>query len=426
MELLKSHWQHSGEHMQLSMPIQKIDKEKRTVSGYATLDNADQQDDVVLAEASQRAFKRFAGNIREMHQPVAVGRLVKFKEDTFFHNGKFFKGIYVTVYVSKGAQDTWEKVLDGTLTGFSIGGDIKDSSTEFVKEAGKQGKSIRFIKDYDLNELSLVDRPANQLANIFSIQKSATGSAITGMVADTKIVNVFWCGIDSLAKNSMNETESCHVCEGKMENIGWFEKGDNEAAQVEETVTKFLRQGEETQDQSNGEGGVEKMADEVRNEAEGEVPSGQKADGSGELTEVGATDEVTTDEEKTDEAATTDEVATTEPDFEKMFDSLKETVAQTLKDSEVAVQKAVDSAVANVEGKVAEIQKAVDDKTSEFQKSLDELSEQLGGVKTEREGVEKRLDALESATAIKKSGEVEETTKDKTVQKGLWGGTILG
>ena len=54
-------------NLRLSVPFSKIDESKRTVYGFATLDNVDKVDDVVLADASKRAFESFRGNIREMH-----------------------------------------------------------------------------------------------------------------------------------------------------------------------------------------------------------------------------------------------------------------------------------------------------------------------------------------------------------------------
>ena len=59
-------------------------------------------------------------------------------------------------------------VLDGTLTGFSIGGKIVDSEPAMDDETEQP---IRVVKKYELMELSLVDSPANQFANILSIQK---------------------------------------------------------------------------------------------------------------------------------------------------------------------------------------------------------------------------------------------------------------
>jgi hypothetical protein len=234
----KSHWVADGNNLHLNMPFAKVDRENRLVHGFATLDNVDSQGDVVLAEASKEAFARARGNIREMHQPIAVGKVVDFKEEEFFHEGEFYRGIYVTAYVSKGAEDTWTKVLDETLTGFSIGGAIIEASNEFVKE---QGKSVRFIKSYDLTELSLVDNPANQLANVFSITKAADGHALVkGMIADMNVENVFYCDTDNIFKAEATEVAKCAACGNDMQNIGWVESGNDRAEKVKEVVTKFL------------------------------------------------------------------------------------------------------------------------------------------------------------------------------------------
>ena len=119
MEIKKSHWASDGDNLTLTIPFAKVDKEKRMVSGFATLDNIDSQGDLVDTEASLNAFARFRGNIREMHQPIAVGKVVSFKQQDFYNKqeNKSYSGVFVNAYVSKGAQDTWEKVLDGTLSG---------------------------------------------------------------------------------------------------------------------------------------------------------------------------------------------------------------------------------------------------------------------------------------------------------------------
>jgi hypothetical protein len=172
----------SGADINMSVPITKIDEEKRLVSGFATLDNIDKHNDVVDADASRKAFDRFRGNIREMHMPKAVGRMVEFETKTHYDEKtqKSYEGIYVTARVSKGAQDTWEKVLDGTLSAFSIGGIVREKATQ--KDAEGNGFSV--IKDYDLVELSLVDNPANQLANVFSIQKVNGSLTVTGFATE--------------------------------------------------------------------------------------------------------------------------------------------------------------------------------------------------------------------------------------------------
>lgn len=209
MKIEKVSWSNSKDQVKFTLPLTKINEELRQVSGFASLDNADAHDDIVMADASKRAFTRFRGNIREMHQPIAVGKMVDFKEEEFFdpEEKKTYKGIFVTVKVSKGAQDTWEKVLDGTLTGFSIGGHIIDAESTILKSENGSDRSIRLIKEYELEELSLVDNPANQLANVFSIQKNKDGGVeASGILVEKSSEVVFYCHQDGIAKTSPEDS----------------------------------------------------------------------------------------------------------------------------------------------------------------------------------------------------------------------------
>jgi hypothetical protein len=243
MELNKSHWSTKDQRINLSMPISKVDKERRIVSGFATLDNLDRQGDVVPAEASKKAFERFRGNVREMHQPIAVGKIVSFKEDKYFdpEDKKFYNGIYVSAYVSKGAQDTWEKVLDGTLTGFSIGGEINDADDMYDEN---MDKSYRVIKDYDLSELSLVDNPANQFANVISIEKASDGNHLHGYLSKATIENVFWCKGDDVITMSFNANLACPQCDKAMANIGFVETNDGDKASVVKSIISKVKKSE--------------------------------------------------------------------------------------------------------------------------------------------------------------------------------------
>ena len=145
MTIFKAHWDTEGDDVRLSMPFSKVDQERRIVSGFATLDNVDKQNDIVTTEASLGAFSKFRGNIREMHQPSAVGRMVSFKEDKYFDpdTKKFYSGVYVSAYISKGAQDTWEKVVDGTYTGFSIGGKMLNWDDEYDDKMDSHDRIIK-------------------------------------------------------------------------------------------------------------------------------------------------------------------------------------------------------------------------------------------------------------------------------------------
>lgn len=147
----------------LTLPICKVDEEKREVWGYATTEDLDQQGEVVDYEASKTAFAEWTsklsaatggkslGNIREMHQPKAVGTLIAWKPDDKR------KGIYVGAKLSSSpdGEAAWQKVKEGVLTGFSIGA----PSAERVLSPGPNGP-INRVRAYNLSELSLVDNPA--------------------------------------------------------------------------------------------------------------------------------------------------------------------------------------------------------------------------------------------------------------------------
>jgi hypothetical protein len=261
VDLQKASLTTNGQQITLTMPISKVDVEKRIVSGFATLDNVDRQGDRITSEASRKAFESFRGNVRLMHQPIPAGKVVNFRTETFFdmETNKQYSGVYVDAYISKGADNIWEMVLDGTLTGFSVGGNVKDS--EPVLDAESQ-KTVRIIKDYDLVELSLVDSPANQLANIFSIQKTDHGNVADGIFNKSNIQNVFWCEADNLAYTGSEETHKCANCNCELGTIGWVDEVDDSAtakavfAMVkannvvtnEETPNKYPEQNEELSD----------------------------------------------------------------------------------------------------------------------------------------------------------------------------------
>lgn len=431
MKIQKSNLTVDGNHVQMSMPFAKVDKEKRLVSGYATLDNIDTQGDVVLAEASAAAFARARGNLREMHDKVAVGKVIDFKEDEFFdqETNKFYRGIFVTAYVSKGAQNTWEKVLDGTLTGFSIGGEVNDSTEEFVKDAGR---TIRFIKDYDLVELSLVDNPANQLANVKSFQKmlsfekDASGEMMAkGMTVDTKIETVFICAADETVIVKDSESEDCPICENKMENAGWFESGSNRAEKVGDIVNKFLSPSvKEDAPNSEGEGGVEMAKQENKvEETEVEETEGTTVDEAEEQVEVEETESVDEAEGTEEEdSESPEEVVDEETEISKKIDELHE-----------AVKTSIEKSAEDTNAKITAIEKRIEEATQEFLSKASELETRLDGFGTKIEATKARilelegsLEKMNASDALKKSAEVGESRPAVQTKNDAWNGAFSG
>lgn len=164
-------------NISVSIDVEKDAESKRLVVGFATLDNVDLTNDVITAEASQKAFENFRGNVRLMHDKTKpVGKVVEFAPGTYFDpiTNKEYQGIQVAVQVSDGAEDVWKMCLDGTLSGFSIGGSVKQTEPEYREDIKK---TVQVITDYQLLELSLVDSPANHLANVQTIYKSIDGNS---------------------------------------------------------------------------------------------------------------------------------------------------------------------------------------------------------------------------------------------------------
>jgi len=177
----------------LSIPFSKVDIARRIVTGYATADNVDPSGDLIEYAASADAFKNWVGNIREMHAPKAVGKAINYRPVMVPYQGREYRGFEVDAYISKGAQDTWEKILDGTLKGFSVGGRIVKSSEDMDKISNR---TIRRINQYELNELSLVDNMGNPAAVVTMVKRAPDGS----LTYDLAKYKVFYCDRHGVAK----------------------------------------------------------------------------------------------------------------------------------------------------------------------------------------------------------------------------------
>jgi hypothetical protein len=454
--LSKAYWTSDNDDIKLSMPIAKVDVERRIVSGFATLDNLDKQADIVPTDVSIKAFETFRGNLREMHQAIAVGKVVNFRQEKFFDKStdKLYNGVYVDAYISKGAQDTWEKVLDGTLSGFSIGGIIKDSENAYDENVAK---TIRVVKDYELNELSLVDNPANQFANVVSIQKVNKDEQTDGIIAKADLENVYWCENDGIVRLSEVDDSSCPSCEVSMKNIGFVETKDTEKAMtVKSILNKFIGSTDlaksedvsETPETSSEtlETAIDNNESIVKNNIEEENNVSEDNTVVEETVEEVATEEVVAEapaeetvEKSVDAVDAVEETVVKSADPEE---APAEEVAEEASD-DVEVEKSVvetDSADSELVKAVDEIKVSVTEAVSELvstikslkeevagiKKSVDTTNEDISAVKGNLEEFGKRVDGLEDDTAVRKSGDLGGIVQGNTIRKGsMWGGRFL-
>jgi hypothetical protein len=131
--------------------IAKIDKAEQMVWGYASTPTLDLDNEKVSLAAIKGALPGYLewSNIREMHQPSAVGVARETSVDE--------KGLWLGAHITD--PTAWQKCVDRVYKGFSIGGTIL-------------AKSGNVIDEIELIEISLVDRPANPECRI-EIVKSA-------------------------------------------------------------------------------------------------------------------------------------------------------------------------------------------------------------------------------------------------------------
>jgi hypothetical protein len=432
----KAHWETKGDNVRLSMPIGKIDVERRMVSGFATLDNVDRQNDIVTTESSITAFKNFRGNLREMHQPSAVGKIVSFKEDKYFDPStkKFYSGVYVSAYVSKGAQNAWEKVLDGTYTGFSIGGNIKEWDDAYDE---KIDKTIRVIKTYELSELSLVDNPANQFANIVSIEKINGQNVVDGYLSKTEIENVFWDSENGIVMVSDSDSATSPVNGNVMQNIGFIEKNDKDT----EKLIKFLVDSAKgintikiTKEVNPMTESTEAVLETVVENAE-VAPEAQAAEVVAEATaivaDVAETPAVAEEAPAVEETAIAkSDDASAESSVAKAAVEVENAVEKSATDVKEEVAKAVseiNNSLTNAFGDLAATIKSLNEKVTAVTKSLETVTSDVNGIKSNFNEFGKRVDLVEQDTAFRKSGDLGEIVQEspQVIHKSLWGGRFL-
>jgi len=446
--MFKAHWDTEGDSVRLSMPFSKVDVQRRIVSGFATLDNVDKQNDIVTTEASMKAFTKFRGNIREMHQPSAVGKMVSFKEDKYFdpETKKFYSGVYVSAYVSKGAENTWEKVIDGTYTGFSIGGRMNKWDDAYDEKADVQ---IRVIKDYDLVELSLVDNPANQFASILSVEKNDEGvDIIKGESVEAELENVFWDSESGIVMLSAEEAMESPTSGEPMKNIGFVEKSDadkkdlvkflvdsakginteitKEVSPMTDETTEIVEKADEAIIDETVEKSDE-VAPEADAAAESEVAVETKAD---EEVEVEKADDAEAEVE-VEKAETPDEAETVEK-----ADEVVEEAAEVSKSDDVAVDAVADikDTITSAFSDLAETVKSLHAEVDALKKSISGVTEEVSAAKQDLSETKgqfdefgKRFEAVEADTAFRKSGDLGEIVQEQPelVEKSLWGGRFL-
>ncbi len=156
-----------GSRKQIVFRLTKADEAKKQVWGVMASARPDKSGEVLDYATSKPFFLEWSGeiakatggkslgNVREMHQSVAVGRVIALNCDDA--QQLFEVGIQVDV------DDAWRKVDLGVLTGLSIGG-------SYVKKWPDQAEPDLVRYTAKPAEVSLVDNPANPDAHFTMVR----------------------------------------------------------------------------------------------------------------------------------------------------------------------------------------------------------------------------------------------------------------
>lgn len=346
---------------------------QRIVVGFATLDNIDKSGDIVTSDASMKAFSRFRGNIRYMHERMPVGKLIDYQPAVFYdeETQSQHNGVQVTVKISEAEDAVWTKCQDGTLSGFSIGGNVVKTSYVYDE---KLAKNVQVIEDYELTELSLVDNPANQFANITAIRKSADGKVHEGdeLQMSGSIEKVFEINTRGGSPTLPKENE--------------IAKSEEAEVQVTDVTSASV--------------------------TDAEIPAEE-----GEKVEETTVEETVVEEEvdpKDEDATEAEEVVDISGAISEALDKFR----TLLEESAANTVKAVDAKIADINEKIESVTSDVE-KVSAANGELTEkvnsteTSDKLDNLVEVLKKFDDRLDTIAQSTAVKKSVDAHEETKDE-------------
>jgi HK97 family phage prohead protease len=160
--------------------IAKRFDDERIIAGYASVEIIDSQGDMIPLKTIGDAWDKFSMDwnnalVQVLHSNINVGRVIPYHTDSegrTWKSGLDDTGLFVVVKLRtdiKRANDVWDLVVDGTLRGFSIGGEALVK----VTICNTAGKCYDQIDQLELHEISIVDRPANKLC-LFNMLKGGT------------------------------------------------------------------------------------------------------------------------------------------------------------------------------------------------------------------------------------------------------------
>jgi len=152
-------------HMDLLGNIKVIHKSdgQKIIAGYASLAVVDTENDYIPVEVLKEGLNTLMkdesySNIMIVHKNIQIGKILKKYEELKTHVDE--KGLFIVAEIRDDleiAKETWKKIEDGEIRGFSIGGEIIEEHEECDDK-----KCIKVIDKINLFEISVCSSPVNK------------------------------------------------------------------------------------------------------------------------------------------------------------------------------------------------------------------------------------------------------------------------
>lgn len=167
------------EALMVAKPVDvEANSDIRLVGGWASVEIVDRQNQIVPIEELEKALIRYSirgAPLNYGHKNHQVGRVINWHIFKHPETGKW--GVYIFAVIFSGEQIydiVWDAVKSGKLTGFSIAGLAGNTEVQLTKENGI-AKKAEVLRDITITEISIVEKPANQLAVIEKVNTFAKG-----------------------------------------------------------------------------------------------------------------------------------------------------------------------------------------------------------------------------------------------------------
>lgn len=200
------------------LDISEHEGNRRFIAGYANVAGIrDKQGDIVTREALVGAWNKFKKNPEYafcsiLHSNIPAAKVVfepvKDSKGRVHQSGVNETGLYIVAQVRDDvtiSEDVWRKIEMGEYRGFSIGGRNLNPQPKECED----GVCTSKITDFELYEVAIVDRPANQVSlfNVLKRDDLASLAELTNKIRNSTLTE----GVVKISKKPCPDGGHYHV-----------------------------------------------------------------------------------------------------------------------------------------------------------------------------------------------------------------------